>query len=331
MQDSPVIVTNTLWDRIVDMRLSMHFPTRCVVTTFIPSRAEGNLKLEKNEAIAPLFQIDITSNGAMLRQCSASNGNISQNMPLISSKSQACKLNYRQVYSMDRVQRPFSFGFLSSALHETSSTKPGRTASSRWKNTVDGSSVERPASRLRQEFTLPSAIKRSIRHSDARYDENLFTPSQKLSAEHGNLIHGWKRGERKRGSNKRKQWHARSGIERDIKELITGHENDPTEELQELLDEKHQDTQSSSEKGTNAEDISYQRSFEGVGGCRDNGFGMTPRPGIITQFEVVQEQLLVYKPECHVDIFLQMFELHDGVGRKELATVRKGKILDRTI
>ncbi|KAK1119577.1 hypothetical protein K0M31_013401 [Melipona bicolor] len=76
--------------------------------------------------------------------------------------------------------------------------------------------------------------------------------------------------------DKKSRSSGRSGIERDIKELITGHENDLTEELQELLneehqellDEKHQDTQSSSEKRINAEDISYQ-----------SGFGMTPKPG----------------------------------------------------
>ncbi|KAK1119578.1 hypothetical protein K0M31_013402, partial [Melipona bicolor] len=56
---------------------------------------------------------------------------------------------------------------------------------------------ERPASLV---FARSSHFRPplNVRRSDARYDENLFTPSQKLSAEHGNLIHAWKRGEKEK-------------------------------------------------------------------------------------------------------------------------------------
>ncbi|GFV77562.1 uncharacterized protein TNCV_1070911 [Trichonephila clavipes] len=69
--------------------------------------------------------------------------------------------------------------------------------------------------------------------------------------------------------------------EDDIEELIMGHEDEPTtEELQEILNEEHQETQRNVSPSEQEEDKreDHQRSFEKVGGCQSNGLRMTPKP-----------------------------------------------------
>ncbi|GFV25790.1 uncharacterized protein TNCV_3867601 [Trichonephila clavipes] len=74
--------------------------------------------------------------------------------------------------------------------------------------------------------------------------------------------------------------------EDDIEELIMGHEDElTTEELQEILNEEHQETHRNVSPSEQEEDergpmptAAIKKSFEKVGGCQSNGLRMAPKP-----------------------------------------------------
>ncbi|GFT23317.1 uncharacterized protein TNCV_2016121 [Trichonephila clavipes] len=70
--------------------------------------------------------------------------------------------------------------------------------------------------------------------------------------------------------------------EEDIEELMMGHKDElTTEELQEILNEEHQETQqnvSPSEQEEDERGPMPTSAFEKVGGCQSNGLRMIPKP-----------------------------------------------------
>ncbi|GFT33931.1 uncharacterized protein TNCV_4384071 [Trichonephila clavipes] len=73
--------------------------------------------------------------------------------------------------------------------------------------------------------------------------------------------------------------------EDDIEELIIGHEDELTIELQEILNEEHQETQRNVSPSEQEEDekgpmpiSAIKDLLKKVGGCQSNGLRMVPKP-----------------------------------------------------